>query len=730
MAQQPVPDALTPVRVAQMPAPGLNVPVSVAFAPDGRLSFLYSEEGTLVRQLYAWDAGTGERALLVEPPERAGISREEALRRERQRQYGQGITSYAWSEEGQTLLVPAGGALYVRTTAEGPLRLAADGPCVDPRLNRDGSAVAFVRGGELCVLDLIDPRAVPERLTFDASPSHDGDQPVTNGLAEFAAQEELGRQHGFWWSTDGRWLAFAHIDNSPVPLYPIVHQGEERIDVETHRYPFAGAANARWRLGVVRARGGAVTWLPVSSEDGGAAGADCYLARVGWTPDNRLLVQTLSRDQRTLALSRINPFAGSAEPLIVETAPDWLNLGDELRVVPTGGDAAPEAYELLWSSERSGTRQLYLYEASGVLLRQLTPGPWPVAAVAAVDRLRRLVYFLGAESPLERHLWRVSLDGSAPERLTEDAGFHGAVFSRDCARYVESFSSITRPPVLTLRDAASSAEVRRVFAADGSEAERLGLRPPELLTLDARDGETLYGAVWRPPTIESGVRYPLIVDVYGGPHVQQITNQWALTVAMRRQYLARQGFIVFTLDNRGSAGRGHPFEAAIHRHMGGIEVQDQVDGVRLLAARPEIDGGRVGVYGWSYGGYMALMCLLEAPDVFKAGVAGAPVTDWDGYDTAYTERYMETPRSNADGYRESSVLTHAANLRAPLLLLHGLLDENVHFRHTARLAGALNAADKPYDLAIFPNERHGPRDQAQRAALERRIAEFFARHLA
>lgn len=728
MTQPLAHEPLTSARVAQMPAPGLNVPLNLAFAPDGRLTFLYSEQGTLVRQLYVWDPASGERTILVQPPGGETLSREEALRRERQRQYGQGITAYAWSEQGQTLLVPTAGALYVRTTHDGELRKVVEGPCVDPQLNRDGSAVAFVRDGELYALDLVLPDAVPERLTFDASPARDGDRSLTNGLAEFAAQEELGRQHGFWWSPDGRYLAFQQVDNSPVPLYAIVHQGEDAVDVETHRYPFAGAANVCWRLGFVRARGGAVTWLPAGNEDGGAAGTDAYLARVQWTADNRLLVQTLSRDQRTLELQRLTPFAGTRASLIVETAPDWVNAGDELRVVSADG-AAPEAYELLWSSERSGARQLYLYDNTGGLLRQLTPGPWPVDGVPAVDAERRWVYFLGAASPLERQLWRVRLDGGAPERLSDGAGFHGAVFSRDRSRYVESFSSTTTPPVLTLRDAADGRALRTVFAADASEAEVLGLQPPELVSLRARDGETLYGAIWRPPALEPGKRYPVIVDVYGGPHVQQVANQWGLTVSLRRQYLVRQGFIVFALDNRGSAGRGHAFEAAIHRHMGGVEVQDQVDGARFLATLPEADTARAGVYGWSYGGYMALMCLLTAPDVFVAGVAGAPVTDWRGYDTAYTERYMQTPETNPEGYRLSSVLTHAAKLHAPLLILHGLLDENVHFRHTARLIAALNAADKPYELAIFPNERHGPRDPAQRAALERRIAEFFERSL-
>src|SRR5581483_3538141 len=291
----------------------------------------------------------------------------------------------------------------------------------------------------------------------------------------------------------------------------------------------------------------------------------------------------------------------------------------------------------------------------------------------------------------------------------------------------ETFNGLATPPRATLRDADGTA-LHEIFVADAGEAERLGLRPPELVSFPSRDGVALHGAIYRPPQVEPGRRYPVIVEVYGGPHVQMVYDGWGNTVDLRAQYLARQGFLVFKVDNRGSARRGHAFEAAIFRRMGGVEVRDQVDGVRFLATLPEADTSRVGVYGWSYGGYMTLMCLLKAPDVYKAGVAGAPVTDWDGYDTFYTERYMETPQANPDGYREASALTHAANLRAPLLLLHGMLDENVHFRHTARLITALNDADRPYELAVYPNERHGPRSPTQRAALERRLAAFFSAH--
>jgi dipeptidyl-peptidase-4 len=718
-----------------MPAPGFNAPVSVSFSPDGKLvTFLYSEEGTLTRQLWAFNPARGERFPVVQPPGEgvtdANVSREEALRRERQRQRGFGVTSYGWSQRGDTLLVPVRGALYVQHGAGGRLRKVTDAepPCIDPQLNADGTAVAFVRAGELYSLDLIRDDAVPVRLTFDATPPDAGEQLISNGLAEFVAQEEMGRQSGFWWSPDGRFLAVEQVDSAPVAPYTIVHQGDERVDSETHRYPFAGEANVRVRLAVVRAEGGAVVRLPLPGVDDG----DGYLTRVDWAPDGCLLVQVMTRDQRRLELRRIDPAAHTSVALAVETADDWLNLHDDLRCVPLAdarGEYPSDLYEILWSSERSGERQLYLYDKDGSELRRITPGPWPVDGVVDVDEKRRTVCFAGSEDPLELHVWQVSLDGGRPQRLSAEPGVHGAVFAPDHRRFVESFNSPQTPPVLTLRDLDAGTALR-IFAVEDPEVGRLALRPPEIVSFTARDGETLYGAIYRPPQLEQNRPCPVLVEVYGGPHVQLVNRSWAKTVDLRAQYLARQGFIVFKADNRGSARRGHRFEAPIFRRMGRIEVDDQVDGVRYLASLPEADVSRVGVYGWSYGGYLTLMCMLKAPDVFKAGVAGAPVTSWDGYDTFYTERYMETPAANPDGYHESAAMTHAGNLQGRLLLLHGMLDENVHFRHSARLINALNEAGKPHELAIFPSERHGPRSEAQRTALEQRLADFFVVNVA
>ena len=325
---------------------------------------------------------------------------------------------------------------------------------------------------------------------------------------------------------------------------------------------------------------------------------------------------------------------------------------------------------------------------------------------------------------MERRVERVSLDGGEIQTLSEPGGVHGASLSRDGRWLAMMSSSLGAAPNISL--VATDGSVQRSLYESEASIGQLGLDAPELRTFSAADGTTLYGALYRP---DSDGPHPLLVAVYGGPHAQTVLDAWGLTVDLRAQYLAQQGYLVLKLDNRGMAGRGLDFEAHLHRQMGTIEVDDQAAAVEQLAIEGLADVDRVGLYGWSYGGYMTVMSMLRRPDLFKVGVSGAPVSDWDGYDTGYTERYMGTPQNNAEGYREGSLLTHADKLEGQLLLIHGGVDENVHFRHTARLITALTAADRDYDLLMFPEERHMPRDQAGLEYQERRVARYFERHL-
>ncbi len=726
--EAPLPSASLPIEeIARYPLPGMSIPGDLAFSPDDQLiTYLYSPERSLTRQLYAFDPQTGQRRLLIAPPggglTEQTISPEEALRRERLRQREIGVTQYFWAPGHNRLLIPLADGLYAADAPGAPLRklpIAPGSPAIDPQFSPDGEWVAYVQDGEVQVI-AFDGSQPPQAVTHGG-----GEAGKTRGLAEYIAQEEMGRRSGFWWSPDSRQIAFVEVDESHIPVYRILHQGKAvtgEAAQEDHRYPFAGQANARVRLGVVPRAGGAPVWMDLGPEN------DIYLARAAWLPDGRLTVQIENRAQTRLDLLAFDPASGQPTPLLVETSEVWINLHDLFRPLSQPVDGQAGAF--IWASERSGFRHLYLYDRAGRLIRPLTQGEWMVDSLAGVDEGRGRVYFTATlDDPRESHLYVVPLGGGQSQRLTQGAGTHAVVLDHACRRYIDIHHSIYRPPRVLLRSLDDNAVLAELYTEIDPRVEDLRLEPPELVSLHNRHGDLLYGVVYRPPASFGPGPFPTIVSVYGGPHAQMATNSWLMTVAMRAQYLRRLGFLVFVLDNRGSARRGLAFEAAIYHNLGRAEVEDQVDGVRWLVEQGLADAQRVGIYGWSYGGYMAAMCLTRAPETFIAAVAGAPVTDWDGYDTHYTERYMGTPQSNPEGYAASGVMAHVADLRGHLMLVHGLIDENVHFRHTARLINALIAQRKTYDLLLFPNERHMPRGEADRVYMEEHIRDFFVKTL-
>src|SRR5256886_1226907 len=618
---------LTPELVARYPRPGLAIPGRLRYTPDAKfITYLFSERGDLVRDLWRLDLTSGRREHWLSAPGEAvteeNISLEEALRRERLRLRETGITEYFWAEKANVMLLPLRGELY-RWAEERVTRLTGGG-VIDPKITDDGRRVFFVRDGDVWTVDKDGDR----RLTTHPPGT-------TNGLAEFVAQEELDRLSGYWPSPKGDLVAFEQVDESHIPIYPIVHQGKEPLQIEEHRYPFACAENARVKVGVVAVASGQTIFIDLGGDDG-------YLARVDWHPDGRLLVQWLSRDWTRLELRAFSlaPTVG-ARTILVENLEPWINLHNDLRIVEATG-------EFTWSSERSGFRHLYLYAPDGKLIRQLTGGDWPAEATVALDEKGRQLYFVGwRTSPLERHLFRVSLDGGEPEELTPEPGMHGGLLAPDFSSFVVVWDNREHPPSITVRSMTGASQ----HVLHESTRVDLNLQAPELHQFRTRDGVELHAAVYRPA--HSG-KAPVIVEVYGGPGPQMVNDSWAQTVDLRAQWLAQHGFVVLKVDNRGSARRGLGFEAPINRRMGQIEVQDQVDGVRWLGTLGFADTERVGITGWSYGGFMTLMALFTAPDVFKAGIAGAPVTSYQGYDTAYTEKYNGTPADNPERSRPRS----------------------------------------------------------------------------
>lgn len=697
-----MPRRLTIADAVRQPLPGMDAPTRVQFTPDGRaLTYLQAPPGSVVRSLWRHDLETGERSLLAGPAPDAPLSREEELRRERRREKGAGITDYQAANDG-TLLVLMAGRVFVSHAGRLAEPVSGIDGAQEARLSPDGRRIAFVRGGDLRVVASTGGRV--RRLTDDAEPG------VFNGLAEYIAAEELGRQVGMWWSADSAALAFAHVDEREVATYPIPHlQGEDvAIEVEAQHYPFAGARNASVSLRV------AVVDSDVPHEVDLGMAPDDYLARVVADDHCGWLVAVLPRDQRSLHWLRIGR-DGSARELWVEHGDPWLNLDDDTRVLSDG--------RILRSTERTGFRHLELRPPDGGAERQLTGGAWMVTEVVGVDEERNEVLAITTRGGvLERHLDAIPLGGGEPRRLTQDHGWHGAALSRDGTTWVDSWSSLEAAPSVIVRSRVGAAPVS--IHAPSETAQSAGLTPPELLEVCAADGTTrLHAALYRPPDADQPP--PAVVWVYGGPHSQKVADEWALTVEMQRQLLRQAGFAVLVVDNRGTANRGVDFESPIQAELGRIEVADQAAAVREFAARGELDAARVGITGGSYGGYMTLLAMMREPELFRAGVASAPVTDWRLYDSAYTERYMDTPEANPDGYRAASLVSQAGRLVGRALLMHGLIDENVHFRHTARLLAALTEAERDVDLVVFPAERHGERAEAARRQRLRRPIAFF-----
>jgi dipeptidyl-peptidase-4 len=578
----------------------MAIPGTIRYSPDSQyVTYLFSERGDLFRDVWRLDLSTGKKERWLTPPGEAvteeTVSRDEALRRERLRLREIGITDYLWAEKANILLLPLRGELF--KWAEGKTTHLTGGGVIDPKITRDGRRIFFVRDGDVWAIDDRGER----RLTFHPPGS-------TNGLAEFVAQEELARMSGYWPATDGKQVAFEQLDESHIPIYPIVHQGKPALEVEEHRYPFAGAENARVKLGVVSVDSGRTTFMDLGGQDG-------YIARVDWHPDGRLFVQWLSRDWQQLELLAYDVTTGGGRPIVIEKQEPWINLHDDLRFLENTG-------EFVWSSERTGFRHLYLYAPDGSLIRQLTEGTWPAEASVALDEKRRHIYFVGwQESPLERHPFRVSLDGGPPERLTTEPGMHGVAIAPDFRSFVDVWDSRTTPPSVSVRSMAGDTQSVIHAAADVD----IDLTPPELHHFRSTEGAELYAAVYRPNSLPlvgragEGVAAPVILEVYGGPGAQTVNDSWAQTVDLRAQLLAQHGFVVLKVDNRGSARRGLAFEAPIARNFGDIELRDQIDGVRWLGTLGFADTSRVGIYGWSYGGYGGLQSRGRrcAGDLFR-----------------------------------------------------------------------------------------------------------------
>jgi dipeptidyl-peptidase-4 len=733
-------------RIAQFPPPGWQTPRHIRFSPNGKLvTYLQraigsqaggaegksaegksaegksaegkSAEGKSAEMaLFAFDLDKGEHRVLLRASDLVDkdrpMSREEELRRERQRKRITGVTSYSWADKADAMLLPLGGDIYIRQASGTVTQLtSSEAPEIDPKLCADGSKVAFVRGSELFVIDVATKKE--KQLTKDA-PSG-----VTRGQSDFNGQEEFSEPSGLWWSPDCNTLAFLEVDEQAVGQVAVMgYRGKE--DLQLHRYPRAGTTNPKTRLGLLDVSSGHSRWIDMPAASDFAAD-DQYLGRMQWRDDGKVLYfQRLSRSQQHLAVVRVDTLSGQAKHIIEERDDAWLDMS-AMRVLPDG--------KLLWTALRKGHRHIEVRDGdSGKSLATLTQGAWDVSQLLGFDKASGMVMFVAnKDAAIDRQLYRVRLEGGRIERLSKEAGVH-LLSSGDPSRgYVDIHSANGRLPQAVIHGPGGAVKGRIAIALD-DDFDKLGIRDAEMISIDDGKGPRLHGALLKPRDMQPGRRYPAVLMVYGGPGVQVIQN--AYNPRLLWQHLADRGFVVVQIDNRGSTGRGHAFETPLYRNMGQVELIDQLRLLDYLGRLDFVASDHVGIYGHSYGGYMAAMAMLRAPGRFRAGVSGSPVTDWRLYDTGYTERFMGTPQDNAKGYADSEITQHASGLEGKLLIIHALMDENVHFAHTAKLIDALVAADKDFDLMVFPGERHGYRSPAARRYAYRRVVDYFVAHLA
>lgn len=711
-------------RLYQSPSLSGASPRSLRYSPDGKLlTFLKPREDEAARlDLWAFDVATGEASLLVDSkilePEEVELSEQEKALRERQRTAGQrGILRYQWGSSDK-ILIPIGGDLHLVTlTEDGPEArqlTVTDAFEFDAKVSPGGKYVSFIRDNALFAIDLAtgDERQL--------SPDADPDNAISYGVAEFVAQEEMSRYTGYWWGPGSKYVAYTRVDESTVDIVPRFDIAADAVTVINQRYPKAGRPNAKVELNVLNLETGDVTSV-------GSYGPDDYLVRVNWLSDG-VFVQSVNREQTDLVGKMIYApdFASNtvvADGLnFTEHHDTWINLSYDFG---SHGELG-----IFTTSEESGFR--HIVKLTRGIQVPITSGDWVVDSIEASDVDAGLIYFSGyKDTPLERHLYAVPARGGEVTRITEPGSSWSVSVAGDGETFIGTSSNPNQPAQTGL------------YKIDGTlitwiEENKLdedhpyfpylaNHTAPTFGTLKAEDGQDLYYSIQTPPDFDETKTYPAIVEVYGGPHAQTVANSWR---SLSDQYLTRQGYIVFRLDNRGMDNRGREFENAIYRRTGGPEVRDQLVGVEWLKAQPYVDADKIAIQGWSYGGYMTLMTLLQAePGTFAAAVSGAPVTDWALYDTFYTERYMDTPQTNADGYEASSVFPYIENLEDPLLLIHGMADDNVVFENSTRLYAELQELGKNFEMMTYPGQRHGIRPEKLRIHLMRTRMEFLDRHL-
>lgn len=706
---------LTVERIYSQPSLSGQLTRGLTWAPDGKEIGYFETKGKgkeAKTELWVMDAATGERRLLVASDKLESILPAELSRATQATGLGRRPPSqYQWSPGGGALLFQGPTALAwfdLQTQTARPLVTGKSG-IADPKISPDGKFVSFVREHNVWLVNVADGR---ERALTQG-----GTEELRKGELDWVYPEELDCKTAYWWAPDSSAIAYLEMDERKVSQYPLVEFASPSGKADMERYPVAGGTNPIVRVFVAPLSGSEPRAMDIGAE------TDIYIPRVNWLRDSKgVAIQRLNRTQTQLDLLVADAANGKSRVILSEKDPYWINVSDDLYFLKDGK-------RFVWSSERSGYRHLYVFDLEGRQLAQITKGEWEVTGLDAADETKGAVYFTATEkSPLERHLYRAGLDGAGFARVTKEEGTHTVVVAPNGAAFVDTYSNAAAPPRQDLYRA-DGTHIAVINENKVAELADYRLSPMEFLTVRSRDGALLNASMIKPTDFDAKRKYPVLVYTYGGPHAQVIRNAWGGPNFLWHELMAQKGYIIFSLDNRGSSGRGHAFETPLHFRLGKQELEDQRDGAAWLKSLPYVDGNRVGIWGWSYGGHMTLHAMFEAGDDFKVGFAGGPVTDWRYYDSIYTERYLGLPQQNEKGYEDSSPVKYAGQLKGKLLIAHGTGDDNVHYANTLSAINALVEAGKYVEVLAFPGRGHGVSDPPARRVLMQRVTQFFLDNL-
>ncbi len=564
---------------------------------------------------------------------------------------------------------------------------------VNVQFSPDGKSIAFVRENNLMLMDLSSGQE--KQLTFD------GQDHVLNGHFDWVYEEEFSIIEGWQWSPDGTHIAYWQLDERRVPEFNIALYDSLHLNWNRMRYPKAGDPNSIVKIGVVNVNTAQNVWMDIGPED------EIYLPRITWLPKgNKLAIQRMNRLQNKNELLIADVATGKTLVILTETDERWVEVHNDWHFLS-------KSDRFLWASERDGYNHIYLFGLDGKMLRQLTKGAWDVVEITAVDEAGQRVYFMASEvSPLENHLYSVDFNGKNFKRITQIPGWHEIEFSPDFKHYLDTYSQINSPSKIGLFT--QRGELIKVIVENKQEAlNEYRLSSYEFFNFTTSDGVQLNGYLLKPPDFEPNKKYPVLMYVYGGPGSQTVQNRWGGRRGLWFQMLAQHGYIVASVDNRGTGARGADFKRVTYKKLGQWEVHDQIEAAKYLGSLSFVDENRIGIFGWSYGGFMAALCLFKGNDVFKSAISVAPVTHWKFYDSIYTERYMQTPQLNSEGYNSTGPIHFAKEMKGNLLLIHGTADDNVHFQNSVALVDELIKHNKQFQTMFYPGRYHGIREGAR-----------------